>query len=244
MNFKNSIVVIDYSKNSDEASRFTKKQIKALRSDENLIFAYMSVGEAETYRYYFKNLDKGLLVKENKKWKENFLVKFWEPAWQRVILDSYLPKLVEAGFQGAYLDIVDAWERFKDQKNKAQQMADFVIKISKKAKVLNPNFKIVIQNGFHLIRYIKNKEEFLTSIYALGLEDIFFSGEHTHDNELSLTDWDLEGIKMYKGKKIFSIEYLKDRAKQKKYLELAKKYKFTPLCTDRMLRGEFFECDL
>ncbi len=88
---------------------------------KRLVIAYLSIGEAETYRYYWKSEWKRkrppFLEKENPQWKENYKVKYWMDGWQKIICGdktgkgfetSYLKKILDAGFDGVYLDIVDA----------------------------------------------------------------------------------------------------------------------------------------
>jgi len=43
-------------------------------------------------------------------------VKYWNQEWQGIIYknyDSYLDKITAAGFDGVYLDIIDAFEYFE-----------------------------------------------------------------------------------------------------------------------------------
>ena len=84
-----------------------------------LVYAYMSVGEAETYRYYWQpqwqdNLP-DWLAEANEDWENNFKVKYWRPEWQKILYgspESYLDKIMAAGFDGAFLDVVDAYYYF------------------------------------------------------------------------------------------------------------------------------------
>ena len=87
---------------------------------KRLVIAYMSIGEAENYRYYWQpawNKDKpAWMDEENPDWAGNFEVKYWEPAWQNIIYgndSSYLKKIKDANFDGAYLDIIDAFEYYE-----------------------------------------------------------------------------------------------------------------------------------
>lgn len=98
---------------------FTKADIKALKVKHNggkrIVCSYISVGEAENYRYYWKkkwNKQRPKwIVKENKEWKGNYKVKYWDSHWQH-ILNGYMNKIVNVGFDGAYLDVIDAYEYF------------------------------------------------------------------------------------------------------------------------------------
>jgi cysteinyl-tRNA synthetase len=83
----------------------------------------MSIGEAENYRYYWqeswynKKDRPPWLLKENPYWEGNYKVQYWDPEWQAIIIggeDSYLNKIIAAGFDGVYLDIIDAFEYFEN----------------------------------------------------------------------------------------------------------------------------------
>ncbi|MGI5172596.1 endo alpha-1,4 polygalactosaminidase [Treponema sp. OMZ 840] len=122
-----------------ESSDVKTLQYKKSRARRKVI-AYMSIGEAESYRYYWKDeWNKGLrqsrrnsdrvsaekfdsaapewLKGENPAWKENFKVDYRDSEWQDIIYkgdNSYLQKILDAGFDGVYLDIVDAFEYFEN----------------------------------------------------------------------------------------------------------------------------------
>ena len=108
----------------DEATEFEANDVAMLRSKSNggnrLVVAYMSIGEAEDYRYYWQSdwtRDKpSWLAAENPAWEGNYKVRYWDPEWQGIIYgdeNSYLKKILDAGFDGVYLDIIDAFEYFE-----------------------------------------------------------------------------------------------------------------------------------
>lgn len=105
---------------------FTAWEIEQLRNKANggkrLVIAYMSIGEAENYRYYWQaqwTAGKPLwLDSENPQWEGNYKVKYWNKEWQGIIYgndDSYLKKILDAGFDGVYLDIIDAFDYYESQ---------------------------------------------------------------------------------------------------------------------------------
>lgn len=105
---------------------FTAEDIAALKNKANggarLVIAYLSIGEAEDYRYYWMNQWKSSpplwLAEENPNWPGNYKVRYWDPEWQEIIYGSrisYLGKILDAGFDGVYLDIIDAFEYFENQ---------------------------------------------------------------------------------------------------------------------------------
>jgi cysteinyl-tRNA synthetase len=103
---------------------FTVSEIQQLKNKANggkrLVISYMSIGEAENYRYYWQsswNANKpAWLDAENPDWAGNFKVKYWNTDWQNIIYgneNSYLKKILDAGFDGVYLDIIDAFEYYE-----------------------------------------------------------------------------------------------------------------------------------
>jgi len=115
------IVIIDLF--DDDGVALSREDVDSLRAKRNggrrLVIAYMSIGEAEDYRYYWEPAwsvnPPSWLETENANWEGNFKVRYWDPDWQRIIFgneDSYLKKVLDVGFDGVYLDIIDAFEYF------------------------------------------------------------------------------------------------------------------------------------
>jgi cysteinyl-tRNA synthetase len=114
------IIIIDLFFYSE---MLTKEDIDSLKTKKNggkrLIICYMSIGETEDYRYYWNqewnNHPPSFLSAENPNWPGNYKVKYWDQEWQAIIYgndDSYLKKIIDANFDGVYLDIIDAFEYF------------------------------------------------------------------------------------------------------------------------------------
>jgi len=110
----------------------TVQDVSALQCKPNgarrLVIAYMSVGEAEDYRYYWQEEWKAnkppFLEKANPDWKGNYKVYYWHPQWHTIVYgagvpqnfgDSYLGKIIHAGFDGVYMDVLDAAMYFEEK---------------------------------------------------------------------------------------------------------------------------------
>ncbi|MHA1584580.1 MAG: MJ1477/TM1410 family putative glycoside hydrolase [Promethearchaeota archaeon] len=202
---------------------FSKENMIKIQSDghSKLTLAYMSIGEAESYRYYWNSQwdadSDGIpddnapswLDRENPDWEGNYKVKYWDPEWQNLIFgnnDSYLDQIIAAGFNGTYLDIIDAYEYYEDQGvlNAAKAMVNFITNISSYAKTINPNFLIVPQNGENLgVRF----PEYLDSIDGIGREDILFAGDKPNSKDtINTVISDLQ-VFQSAGKFILEVEY-------------------------------------
>ncbi|MCF8059044.1 MAG: endo alpha-1,4 polygalactosaminidase [Bacteriovoracaceae bacterium] len=199
--------------------------------------AYLSIGEAESYRNYFKDLDKEIILFENPNWPGNFKVKFWEKSWQRVIF-SKAAQLKSLGYRGLYLDIVDSFYEIKPIKKRAIQMKNFILKIR---KVVGDDFLIIQQNAPTLYKFLTPEErvEYFNAIDALALEDCFFYGQKDMDNSYNPQSYCLESIDLFNRnkKKIFSVEYLSDKDKINEYFKKTKNIPILPLVTTRALDG-------
>ena len=100
----------------EELERLKQKPGGARR----LVLAYLSIGEAEAYRDYWEaswdDDPPEWLLEENVDWEENYAIEYWNPAWHEILLqgeDAYLERVLRAGFDGVYLDRIDAYERFE-----------------------------------------------------------------------------------------------------------------------------------
>ena len=104
---------------------FTKEQIEELKIKNNggkrIVIAYLSIGEAEDYRFYWKKKWKkkkpNWIIKENENWEGNYIVKYWTPEWKNIIKE-YQKKLDEIGVDGYLLDTVDTYQYFEDNYKK------------------------------------------------------------------------------------------------------------------------------
>ncbi len=116
-------VIMDLFQNEEP---FTAQEIVRLKikkgGGKRLVLCYMSIGEAEEYRYYWqpswKHRKPLWLAAENPEWKGNYKVKYWSAQWKRIIYGgagSYVDRIIAAGFDGVYLDIIDAFEYFEEK---------------------------------------------------------------------------------------------------------------------------------
>ena len=101
------------------ASEVTQLKVKK-NGGSRLVISYMSIGEAEDYRFYWQtawNSTKPEWIEaENPDWEGNYKVRYWETDWQNIIYGNtaaYLDKILSSGFDGVYLDIIDAFEYFE-----------------------------------------------------------------------------------------------------------------------------------
>lgn len=99
---------------------FSETEINQLKTKANggkrIVLSYINIGSAEKFRYYWKKgwgLHHPLwLKKKYEGYEDEFWVKFWKKEWQDIIFgndNSYIKKIIDAGFDGIYLDNVEAY---------------------------------------------------------------------------------------------------------------------------------------
>lgn len=121
------LIVMDYSFDGNEDTEFTAIEINSLKNNlKGKVISYLSIGEAEDYRWYWQEEwdanhngkpDPGApswLDIENPDWPGNYKVLYWDPSWQEIIF-AYLDKIIAQGFDGVYLDLIDAYEYYEEQ---------------------------------------------------------------------------------------------------------------------------------
>jgi cysteinyl-tRNA synthetase, unknown class len=256
------LLVVDYSRDGSEARVLKADEIERLRTrkdgSKRIVLAYLSIGEAESYRYYWPERGltgrPGWLGHENPEWKGNYNVRFWLSGWQKIIvrpsvslLDRllelaqpsrlpYLDRIIEAGFDGVYLDRVDAFDEWKTENHNAQaEMVAFVAKISSYSKRRRPNFLVVAQNGEELLQ----SADYRRSLDAVAKEDLFYgavgSGEPNDPDSVKGSLAELSRMKG-EGRPVFVVEYLSDANKRARVLQQLNPTGFVVQFAERDLR--------
>lgn len=223
------LLVIDYATNGGR-NPFSKDDVDKMRvrrdGTKRLVVSYMSVGEAETYRWYWqkgwetedKTKRPSWLVAPNCAWPGAWAIKFWEAGWKDIVYrgkESYLKRIIDAGFDGVYLDRVDIFEQFPDGKHGAPAdaqaaMVEFVIELAETARRLKPGFFVIPQNGEPLL----NDKRYRRAIDGLGKEDLLFGHDGTQVRNKPLdVKWSYDHLKklLADHKPIFAVEYLVTR---------------------------------
>ena len=253
------LLVIDFESGSGP---FDVEQLNVLKKksdgSKRWVISYLSIGEAENYRFYWSkkwNLRKPSFVeKVNKDWEGNFKVKYWEKDWQDILFGkakgpdkSYLDRILDAGFDGIYLDIVDAFEYFSDKKNKsfrkdaAVKMAELVIALGQYARVDKgqSGFVVIPQNAPNILEHLDDdmKSKYLDAVDGIGAEDTFHFGNREMNNRPDTQEYALKFLKEFHaaGKKVLSVEYITKKNYIEKYMTLAKEHGFIPYVGPRAL---------
>jgi cysteinyl-tRNA synthetase len=220
---KSDLLVVDYAR-SDPAGGatipLTPAEVARLKrkkaGGKRLVLAYLSVGEAQEHRYYWKPewrvARPEWIISENCRWPRNHLVRYWLPDWKEIIYrgpGSYLSRIVDAGFDGVYLDRIDAYGDLTRIHQTAQaDMIRLVIELASEAKRLRRGFLVIAQNAELLL----SDPVYRSALDGIAKEGLLYGvGGTGKRNDKPMIDRSIGQLRLMQndGKKVLAAEYLR-----------------------------------
>jgi cysteinyl-tRNA synthetase len=242
-------LVLEPSIDGDAASEFGADDIQRLRTGGpcggKIVLAYLSVGEAEDYRDYWNPAwvdgDEGppiasvapaWLGPSNPNYGGNYKVRYWDAGWQSLMLGTAdgsnktpLDRIIDAGFDGVYLDIIDAYEFWStneggnelSREDARARMIDWVMTIAEYARATRgvKDFLVFPQNADDIIRNDEYEldslsDDYLSAIDGIGIEDLFY--DETQKQPGEDVDYRIEQLVEYRdrGKVVLVTDYIVD----------------------------------
>lgn len=183
------MVVLDFITSEENNTDYPLAEVIQQLHDAphpKLVIAYIDTGQAESYRTYWQsgwgigNPD-WIVSADPDGWEGNFPVAYWYDEWQAIWLeeDGYLQGILDAGFDGVYLDWVEAYSdenilelAEEEQLDAVQEMIWWVGDIADFTREQNPEFIVIGQNAAELAEY----DEYLDIIDAIAQEQVWFDG--------------------------------------------------------------------
>ena len=236
------LLVCDYSFHGDHKSELTPQQVASLQKkpdgQRRYVIAYLSIGEAEDYRFYWKgDFQSGSprwLGQTNPQWPGNYAVNYWEPGWKKVVLE-YLDRIIDAGFDGVFLDKVDAYELHPDRQGAKSEMSQLVQDIAHHARErAGSDFGVFPQNAEDLLVEVG----YLDTITGVGREETYYG--YPLDFQPSPKEW-TSGLEarlrplVKAGKLVLCIDYAAPGQQAETSIKRAKANGFLEYVADRPL---------
>jgi cysteinyl-tRNA synthetase, unknown class len=242
------LVVIDYGFDRLNSTGFPREVLDGMRSRPDgmrrLILSYLNVGEVDDFRYYWQarwSLERpDWLGVQNAESPGNYLVKYWDPAWQAILygnLESYVGRILNAGFDGVYVDGADRFERWKRTRpSAATEMITLIGALAAYGRKERNGFLVVPQNGEALL----SDAGYVRSIDGFAREDLLYSEKapEMRNSNASIRDstrrlqWAVAA-----GKPVFVIEYTSNPQLAASMLREIRKLGFIGYVADRDLKA-------
>ena len=86
---------------------YTADDIAALRREGVLSLGYVNIGEAETWRSFYDDVDRSWILGINPVWEGHEFVDAREEGWQSLVVDRVAGSVVAKEFDGLFLDMAD-----------------------------------------------------------------------------------------------------------------------------------------
>jgi cysteinyl-tRNA synthetase len=160
-------------------------------SHPKLVIAYIDIGQAENFRTYWQpgwaiGDPEWIVAGDPDGWEGNFPVAYWYDEYREIWLgeDGYLQAILDAGFDGVYLDWVEAYSdedvtafAVEDGADARQEMIWWVEDIGAYGRSQYPEFIVISQNAAELAQ----SNEFVKAIDAISQEQVWFDGGADND---------------------------------------------------------------
>lgn len=183
------MVVVDFIPSEANNTDYPMAQTVARWHDADhpkLVLAYIDVGEAESYRTYWEpgwrvGDPEWILTEDPDGWAENYPVAYWWDEWQAIWLGDggLIDQIVEAGFDGIYLDWIEGYsdtsvQAFAEQDgvNARQEMLWWIEDLASHGRLRHPGFLVIGQNAVELA----STPGYLDTVDGMAVEQIWFDG--------------------------------------------------------------------
>lgn len=159
---------------------------------QKLVLAYIDIGQAEDYRVYWEEDWRigdpdWIVANDPDGWEGNFPVAYWREEWQAIWLgeDGLVGQIVDAGFDGVYLDWVEAYSdenvataARRDSIDPADEMTAWVAALAETGRNIDSEFLVVAQNAAELAAA---DADYRAVIDAVAQEQVWFDGAANND---------------------------------------------------------------
>lgn len=204
-------LVLEPSRDGTAAGDLSATEIQQIRDGDpcrKTLLAYLSIGEAEDYRDYWDpawvdaagdprpGVAPSWLGPTNPDWAGNYKVRYWDAGWQALLFGTSsganrtpLDRILDQGFDGVYLDIVDAYEFWSSaaggteltRAEARRRMIDLIVALATYARETrgHADFLVFPQNAADIIRDDDDEldadtERYFAAVSGIGQEDLLY----------------------------------------------------------------------
>lgn len=108
-----------------ETDHYTEDEIREFRKQGAIVLGYVSLGEVDTNRSYFTELQKQGFLGINPNWNSHYL-NLEDAETRRILIDSAAAGVMGKGADGLFLDTIDAVAPYTERKHLKDEMLNLI----------------------------------------------------------------------------------------------------------------------
>ncbi|MFH0919156.1 MAG: endo alpha-1,4 polygalactosaminidase [Fibrobacterota bacterium] len=187
--------------------------VKPPADAKTLYAAYLSIGEAEKFRWYWSEVERmdGVVLYQNGNWKDDWFVDIRKAAWQDFLITRVIPKIIDQGYRGLFFDTIDSPLFLEaDDPRKFSGSADAVTAFVKRVRETFPDLILISNNGLAILNRIAPYVNALT-VESLNTTFRFSDKQYLRTpSELrnQRLQWLANAAETLRGKPVLVIDYM------------------------------------
>ncbi|MDP1975143.1 MAG: endo alpha-1,4 polygalactosaminidase [Alphaproteobacteria bacterium] len=128
-------------------------QLKPLSDRGKTLLGYLSLGELEKIRSYYRAVkSENILLDENKNWPGSYFVDVRSKFWAKRVIEELIPQLLHKGFHGVFIDTLDnPIELERQDPEKFKGMRDASVTLIKAIRYHYPQIPIMVNRAFEIL---------------------------------------------------------------------------------------------
>lgn len=144
-----------------EPDQFDKIETDSLNNASNKLLAYVTLGEVDRSRWYYPLLEEQGFLGVNENWDSPY-IDLADSTSRAILLNQVIPNIMIKGYDGLFLDTIDAVAPYTERKHLQPYMVDLI----KDIRTNYPEAYIIQNAGLFLLDEVHN------SINAVLVEDV------------------------------------------------------------------------
>ena len=185
-----------------------KIHARAIENGTHNLFAYVSLGEVQPSRPYYRGLPEGSVRNDNAAWGSK-VIDQTAPGWRDYFIERIFAPLWAQGWRGFFLDTLDSYQLFAHTDAERRLQTSAMIQIIRAIKLRYPDARLMLNRGFELL------PEIAPLTYAIAAESLyqgFDAGRQTYQSVPQADrDWLLAQLRTAQEQyhlPVISIEYV------------------------------------
>jgi hypothetical protein len=191
-----------------EADHVDALQLKGLEKYGGRVHAYVSVGEAESWRSDYRDMKTGWFIGRNPSWNTD-ITDLANPDYREFLLSKRFKPLLKRGFRAFFLDTLDSYQGIDQTTIDWQAQEQGLVTLIQDLKTRFPDADLILNRGFPALSHVKEL------IHGVVVESLFRAwnprnGEY-YTVKTEERDWLLDELLKARdqyGLAVYSIDYV------------------------------------